>query len=119
MVYVAPQNQGTKTVPPTARPEDLAKWVNENADYVYVGKDVADKLSKIPNAGQAIIAHEKFELSKNGMTNVLYADGHVEMQPVQFVKQRVEQQKRPAGGGAVGAAGRNVAGVRPALPEFD
>ena len=99
MVYIAAQNQGTKAVPPTARPEDLAKWVNENADYVYVGKDVADKLTKIPNTAQAIIAHEKFELSKNGMTNVLYADGHVELQPVQFVKQRVEQQKKPAGVG--------------------
>jgi prepilin-type processing-associated H-X9-DG protein len=33
------------------------------------------------------------------MTNVLYADGHVEMQPIQFVKQRVEQQKKPGGAG--------------------
>jgi prepilin-type processing-associated H-X9-DG protein len=95
-LYLSPE-RGQKLAPPAnAKPEDLAKWVNENADYVYLGKEFG-KLTKITNPAQTILAYEKFELPKNGLMNVLYADGHVELLPVQLVKDRLEQQKKPAG----------------------
>ena len=85
-------------VPPPAngKLEDLAKWVNEQSDFVYLGKDYG-KLFKIPNTAQAILAYEKFETSKNGLVGVLFADGHVEQWPIPLAKDRIEQQKKPAG----------------------
>src|SRR5258706_5010370 len=94
-VFLSP-NRAQPIAPPVgAKPEDVAKWVNENADYVYLGKDFG-KLTKITNPADTIIAYEKFELSKNGLVNVLYADGHVQMMSAQFVKDRLELQKKPA-----------------------
>jgi prepilin-type processing-associated H-X9-DG protein len=95
-VFLSP-NRTTAVAPPVgAKPEELAKWVNENADYVYLGKDLG-KLTKIVNPADTIIAYEKFELVKNGLVNVLYADGHVQMMSAQFVKDRLELQKKPGG----------------------
>jgi prepilin-type processing-associated H-X9-DG protein len=95
-VYLSPDKAAKLAPPADAKPEELAKWINENADYAYLGKDLG-KLTKITNPAQTILAHEKFELTKNGLVNVLYADGHVEMMSVQFLKDRLEQQKKPAG----------------------
>jgi prepilin-type processing-associated H-X9-DG protein len=95
-IYLSPDRAQQLTPPADAKPEELAKWVNDNTDYVYLGKDFG-KLTKITNPSQTIIAHEKLELPKNGLVNVLYADGHVELLPVPLVKDRLEQQKKPAG----------------------
>jgi prepilin-type processing-associated H-X9-DG protein len=95
-VFLSPNRVQPIAPPVGAKPEELAKWVNENADYVYLGKDFG-KLTKITNPSDTIIAYEKFELSKNGLVNVLYADGHVQMMSAQFVKDRLELQKKPAG----------------------
>jgi len=52
-------------LPANAKPEDRAKWVNENSDYTYLGKGV--KIAKLPiNSAEYVIAHEKFTLAKNG-----------------------------------------------------
>jgi prepilin-type processing-associated H-X9-DG protein len=95
-VYLSPDRAAKLAPPANAKPEELAKWVNENADYVYLGKELG-KLTKIANPAQTILAHEKLELPKNGLVNVLYADGHVELMSLQFLKDRLEQQKKPAG----------------------
>jgi prepilin-type processing-associated H-X9-DG protein len=95
-VYLSPDRAQKIAPPADAKPEELAKWVNENSDYVYLGKEFG-KLTKITNLAQTILAYEKFELPKNGLMNVLFCDGHVEMLPVQLVKDRLEQQKKPAG----------------------
>jgi prepilin-type processing-associated H-X9-DG protein len=79
--------------PANAKPEELAKWVNEHADYVYLGKSLG-KLSAIPNSAQTILAYEKFELARNGGVNVLYVDGHVEWLPVPLAKDRVDAQNK-------------------------
>jgi prepilin-type processing-associated H-X9-DG protein len=85
--YVTADHVGV--VPPALAPDELGKWVNANSDYVYVGKG----LGKINVAApDKVIAHEKFELSKNGLTNVLFGDGHVEMQATPVARDRVRQQ---------------------------
>jgi prepilin-type processing-associated H-X9-DG protein len=94
--FLTPDHAQQMMAPANAKPDELAKWVNENSDYVYLGKDFG-KLTKITNPAQTIIAYEKFEAAKNGLVSVLFADGHVEMMPVPVARQRVEQQKKPAG----------------------
>jgi prepilin-type processing-associated H-X9-DG protein len=94
VVFLAPQRLGTIPLP-GGKPEDVAKWVNENSDYVYVGK-VFGKYTNILNAPQTVLAHEKFELSNNDRVYVLYADGHVEFTPVAITKDRIEEQARQA-----------------------
>lgn len=81
-------------VQPPAKPEEIPAWINQNTDYVYVGAALG-KLSKIANTAQTILAHEKFELAQNGMVSVLYADGHVETQPVGQVKAQLAQPQGP------------------------
>jgi prepilin-type processing-associated H-X9-DG protein len=96
MVFVAPENRGKMMRPANVKPEELAKWVNEHADYVYVGNDLK-KLSKVPQPAQAIVAYEKPERARNGNLAVVFADGHVEIQPLTLVKDRVAQQKAAGG----------------------
>ena len=93
LAYVSPAHVGKMMVPATAKPEELAKWVNENTDYVYLGKGMG-KMAAIPNTAQTILAYEKFELARNGGVNVLYVDGHVEWLPVPLAKQRVDEQNK-------------------------
>jgi prepilin-type processing-associated H-X9-DG protein len=93
-VYVAPQRAGAVQFP-AGKPEEIAKWVNENSDYVYVGKALG-KYTQILNAPQTVLAHEKFELANNERVYVLYADGHVEFTPVAITKDRIEEQNQMA-----------------------
>ena len=51
--------------------------------------------TKIPNAQGTILAYNK--TARNGMVNVLYADGHVEFQPEAYVKQQLERIKNVEG----------------------
>jgi prepilin-type processing-associated H-X9-DG protein len=74
------------------KPDERARWINQNTDYVYVGAGL--KMFTIPNPAQRILAHEKFELARNGIVNVLYVDGHVEAQAAAYVRQQVEEQKK-------------------------
>jgi prepilin-type processing-associated H-X9-DG protein len=73
----------------------LAKWINENSDYVYVGGRFG-KYTNVANAPQTIFAHEKFELARGDRINVLFADGHVEVLTVAATTERVEAQAREA-----------------------
>jgi prepilin-type processing-associated H-X9-DG protein len=69
--FVAPQSG--KPVPP-GTPDQLAGWVNQNADYVYLGK--GKKMSDL--RPDQPLAYEKFELGRGQGVNVLFGDGHVE-----------------------------------------
>lgn len=87
-VFISPRSN--KSAPPgMMEPKDLSAWANANADYVYVGAAYG-KLTRIQRAAETIIAHEKFELSDNGMTPALFADGHVEIMPVFAVQQKLQ-----------------------------
>jgi prepilin-type processing-associated H-X9-DG protein len=95
--FLSPDKARMTPAPPAGgKPEDVAKWVNENSDYVYLGKALG-KIVQIQNTAETVLAHEKFETAKVGMINVLYADGHVERTPVQFIRERVEAQGKKAG----------------------
>jgi prepilin-type processing-associated H-X9-DG protein len=52
--------------------DGLAKWINANSDYVYLG---AGKTTAAPDT--LILAYEKYTADSDG-ANVLFGDGHVE-----------------------------------------
>ena len=93
-VYVSPQRLGNVQLP-TGKAEEIARWVNENADYVYVGARFG-KITQVLDAPRTILAHEKFELARDDRLNVLFVDGHVEFTSVAVVKDRLEEQARMA-----------------------
>lgn len=93
-VFIAPARMSTVQIP--SKQEELAAWVNQNSDYVYLGAALG-KLGAIPNTAQTVLAHEKFEMAQNGLIQVLYVDGHVERLPVQVLRQQLEQQGKPRG----------------------
>jgi prepilin-type processing-associated H-X9-DG protein len=96
LVFIAPERTGAVTLP-TGDASQIAKWVNANTDYVYVGAKYG-KYTNVQNAQQVVFAHEKFELARDGRVGVLFADGHAEVVLVPVIKQRVEDQNRDAGG---------------------
>lgn len=82
-----------RQVPPEIRaaaPNVQAEWINKNSDFVYLGAGLNANV-----AVDRVVAHEKFELARNGGVNVLFADGHVEFMHTQMAMDRVEQQKKP------------------------
>jgi prepilin-type processing-associated H-X9-DG protein len=75
-VFVCPSH-GSQ-VPPNIRNANLeAKmaWLNDNADYVYLG---AGKKNDMP--ADQVVLYEKFENHNGDGINMLYGDGHVEWQ---------------------------------------
>lgn len=89
-VFVSPHRAAHAAVP-AGQGADAAAWINQNADYVYVG--AGKKLATIPRTADYVLAYEKPELAQRGMIAVLYADGHVTIWPVQMVLQALEGQK--------------------------
>jgi prepilin-type processing-associated H-X9-DG protein len=86
-VFVCPSHENQ--VPPQLNGANLdAKmaWVNENADYVYLG---AGKTTRSP-ADQVVI-YERFENHDSDGINMLYADGHVEFHVMRNVLRELER----------------------------
>jgi type II secretory pathway pseudopilin PulG len=97
-VFLAAEHAGAVELPKaSANAAQTAQWINANTDYVYVGAKYG-KYANVANAPETIFAHEKFDLARNGMVVVGYADGHASVEPVAVVKQRVEDQARNADG---------------------
>jgi prepilin-type processing-associated H-X9-DG protein len=74
-VFIAPQT--SKSVPPGVREmtrDQQAAWVQQNADYVYLGAG-KQVLSIKPDEP---LAYEKFQVGRGQGINILYGDGHVE-----------------------------------------
>lgn len=63
-----------KVPPPGMNPEQAAKWVNDNTDYVYLGEGLKKDMKGI---AQVVIVHERPGNHPQGV-NVLFGDGHVE-----------------------------------------
>ena len=55
---------------------DKAKWVDDNADYVYYGKGLRTDVD-----ASRVILRERDGSNADGGVNVLYGDGHAEYQP--------------------------------------
>ncbi len=73
-VFLSPR--GTNEFPDNltaGTPDQRAAWINEHADYVYLGKGkMVDRLR-----ADEPLAYEKLELGDQQGTNILYGDGHV------------------------------------------
>ena len=79
--------------PPPADPKQLAQWVNQHADYVWVG---AGKTAAA--AADVPLAYENPEQNTGGL-NILYADGHVEFFPMPQAQQEIQKARQGGGGG--------------------
>ena len=66
--------------------EEKAKWVDENSDYVFLGKG-----QKNPDA-TFIVAYEKLTLHDGDGANVLFGDGHAEWLTAAEAKEKIDQQ---------------------------
>ena len=67
----APANDAVASLPP----DQQAAWVQEHADYDYLGK--GQKLTDIKSASTAPLAYQR-DADGQGRTAVLFVDGHVE-----------------------------------------
>ena len=85
-VFINPQ-AGT-AVPAGKNKEELAQWVNENGDYVYLGAGKKD-----PVAPTVVLAHDKPRPGARGI-NLLFGDGHVEFLALPNAMQIIEKQKQ-------------------------
>jgi prepilin-type processing-associated H-X9-DG protein len=84
-VFVNPR---TKTSLPAGLQGDaLKRWVNDSSDYVYVGKGL-----NFQATAETVIAYEKPEGLQDGV-NFLYADGHVDWQPMPVAMELIEKAK--------------------------
>jgi prepilin-type processing-associated H-X9-DG protein len=78
-----PANFGTMT------PDDIAKWVNDNSDYVYLGKGL-----KGDKAGaNFIILYEKDGAHGGEGMNMLFGDGHAEWFQMDRAKKMIADQQ--------------------------
>lgn len=85
VVFISPL--GNQQVPQEKlTPEQLAVWVNEHSDYVYLGKGQKNDLKP-----DKLLAYEKLENGGNEGVNMLFGDGHVEFvlmpQAVKFIEE--------------------------------
>lgn len=83
-VFLNPRTEHASP-PPNLDRKQLAAWVNDKSDYVYAGT------GKKSDAGaDTIIAHEKPGEVGDAMIGIVYADGHVEMQPLESVRNKLK-----------------------------
>jgi prepilin-type processing-associated H-X9-DG protein len=83
----------------TMAPADLAKWVNEHADYVYVGAGQNTMIG-----ADQVVLYEKPADHTTGM-NILFGDGHVEFDVMATAVKQIQDQHKtvpsvPLPGGA-------------------
>ena len=71
-------------------PEQKAKWVNENADYVYLG--AKQRLEGPGQPATTILIYEKLENHRGEGINIAFADGHVEWLMMPQAKEMIEKQ---------------------------
>jgi prepilin-type processing-associated H-X9-DG protein len=85
-VFVCPS--GNNEVPAeiaAGTPDEQAKWVNEHADYVYLGKGLKGNVD-----ATRVIAYEQDGAHGNDGMNLLYGDGHVEWQMRAVAMQQIQ-----------------------------
>lgn len=84
-VFISPF--GSQQVPSgKLTPAQLAAWVNEHSDYIYLGKG---KKNDLP--ADRLVAYEKFENGQNQGVNMLFGDGHVEWVGMEQAAKFVEE----------------------------
>ncbi len=80
-----------RAVPGHLEGEQLARWVDEHASYIYLGEGV--NFDRIGQPFRFIIAYERPEHAPApGEIAVAFADGHVRSLPVHEAKQMIDRQ---------------------------
>jgi prepilin-type processing-associated H-X9-DG protein len=82
-VFVNPR-RGSAGPPPGLAGPQMAAWVEEHSDYVWLGKG-----KKNTATADTVIAYEKFDGLTDGI-NILYGDGHVEFQMMAAAHQQID-----------------------------
>ncbi len=88
--FVCPS--GTTSVPPDLAgktPDEKAAWVNENSDYVYLGKGLNTGVT-----ADHIVLYEKPGAHNGDGMNFLYGDGHVEFQIAAEATRLIDGQEK-------------------------
>jgi len=80
-------------------PQEMAKWVNENSNYIYVGAGLNNNAPP-----QRVVLYEKADDHGHEGMNLLFGDGHVEFQPLPDAQHLIEsagkaEPNRPEDGG--------------------
>jgi len=94
-VFVCPS--GEQGVPSAMAADEAATWVNQNADYVYLG---AGQKSDLP--ADRVVLYEKPGAHGGDGMNLLFGDGHVEFYRTAAAMQVISAQQakdNPGGGG--------------------
>lgn len=94
-VFISPSSR--TAIPPNVRngtPQEKAQWVNDNSDYVYLGKGL-----KADANAERVLAYEKPEIHNGDGLNALFGDGHVEWNPVDRAMQMIQNQQAQKGAG--------------------
>jgi prepilin-type processing-associated H-X9-DG protein len=87
-VFIDPRRESAPP-PPGLSKEDLAKWVNEHSDYIWLGKG-----KKAATLGaDHVLAYEKLEGATDGI-NILYGDGHVEFVQIDAARQQIDNARQ-------------------------
>jgi prepilin-type processing-associated H-X9-DG protein len=86
-VFICPSGD-TKVPPGLNTPDQIAQWVNDHADYIYVGKGMMMTTSKPTD----IVVYEKPDSHNGDGMNILFGDGHVEFQRMSEAKKLIDQQ---------------------------
>ena len=95
-VFICPGSG--KTLPPNLNaPDEFVKWVDENSDYVYVGKG-----KKVAELGpEDVVVYERPGLHGGDGINILFGDGHVEWRNMssatELIKKATEAQPKAKG----------------------
>jgi prepilin-type processing-associated H-X9-DG protein len=87
-VFTCPSS-GT-SIPPNIRNGSMAQkmaWVNEQSDYVYLGKGKTNTTSP-----ETVTVYEKLTDHGNDGINMLFGDGHVEFQMLKGAKDLLQKQ---------------------------
>ncbi len=83
-VFVCPS--GNNEVPPDLKtPDQLAQWVNEHSDYIYVGKGLTSSATS-----DRVVVYEKPDAHSNDGMNILYGDGHVDFQSMPQAQHEID-----------------------------
>ena len=84
-VFINPRSDTAP--PPPGTPDEMAAWVQEHGDYVWIGKG-----KNASSPADTVLAYEKLEDNPEGV-NVLFADGHVEFLMIPHAQELIEKSK--------------------------
>jgi prepilin-type processing-associated H-X9-DG protein len=86
-IFINPRTGHPMPPPDVKSPRDVAAWVKENSDYLYVGSG-----KPVDSPPDTIIAYEKPDQLTEGL-NILYADGHIEWQAMPEAIRMIQKEK--------------------------